>query len=34
MDIRQEWNEQNNTWNIFLTGEIDITMPLNLKPVC
>lgn len=31
MDIRQEWNEQNNTWNIFLTGEIDIYNAPELK---
>jgi len=31
MDIRQEWSEQNNTWHISLSGEIDIYNAPELK---
>ncbi|HHU48429.1 MAG TPA: STAS domain-containing protein [Clostridiales bacterium] len=31
MDIRQVWNEENNTWCVSLSGEIDIYNAPELK---
>lgn len=31
MDIRKSWNEQDNIWNISLSGEIDIYNAPELK---
>lgn len=31
MDIRQSWNDQDNFWNISLSGEIDIYNAPELK---
>lgn len=31
MDIRHRWSEQNNTWSVSLTGEIDIYNAPELK---